>query len=128
MGGRRLLPVVDSGSSWNQLLRFRGIEFSTGGTFKACFCDSHVDTNGHSVEVCNSANPSTFNIELGTIHVSGVSCLLAEGSKFQRGVCTAQTSAMGSEDGGLRCYPDTLPDISPPRPTDSGWTPWGNVP
>merc|ERR1719453_2914010 len=37
---RGLLEVVDTGSSWNEMLRFRDVRVPTGGYFKACFCDT----------------------------------------------------------------------------------------
>jgi len=50
---------------------------------------------------------SDYKVEIGTIHVSGVSCLVAE-EKFQRGTCVGQFY------GGLRCYPGKAPVITVP--------------
>merc|ERR1719305_296196 len=36
---RGLLPAIDQGISWDEILRFVNITFETGGKFKACFCD-----------------------------------------------------------------------------------------
>ena len=36
---RGLLPAIDKGKSWDEILRFKDITFETGGKFKACFCD-----------------------------------------------------------------------------------------
>ena len=41
-------------------------------------------------------------VEIGTVHVSGVSCLIEE-PKFQRGVCVEQYH------GGMRCYKTVAP-------------------
>jgi hypothetical protein len=37
---RGLLPRVDPGTSHPALLRYKGVTFSSGGSFKVCFCDS----------------------------------------------------------------------------------------
>merc|ERR1719454_543398 len=89
---RSLLPAIDQGVSWNQILRFKGTSFKTGGKFKACFCDPDTLAAG---KYCKTA--ADYKIEVGTIHVSGVSCLV-EDAKFQRGTCVEQFH------GGLRCY------------------------
>lgn len=89
---RRLLPGVDYGFSWDKMLRFKPIQFKTGGTFKLCFCDSEVLSPG---AVCSSLRD--YKIEIGTVHASGVSCLISN-PKLQRVSCTDQMH------GGLRCY------------------------
>merc|ERR1719453_1124372 len=99
---RSLLPAIDQGKSWNQILRFNDISFLTGGKFKACFCDPDALAPG---KYCKMA--SDYKIEIGTIHVSGVSCLV-EDKKFQRGTCVEQFY------GGLRCYPDVAPSLTVP--------------
>jgi hypothetical protein len=111
---RRLLPAVDSGNSWDEMLRFDGVTFSAGGKFKVCFCD-YETLVGDNV-VC--AKTEHYKLEIGVVHVSGVSCLLEE-SKFQRGTCISQ------RHGGLRCYPGphtdpTYPFVAAdlPIPTD----------
>jgi len=88
-----LLETMDLGYSWDKMLRFTGIKLSTGGTFKVCFCDSTLSTN--KADPCNSE--SDFDIEVGTVHSSGVSCLLNK-PRLQRVSCTNQFH------GGLRCY------------------------
>merc|ERR1712072_1514725 len=65
-----------------------------GGKFKACFCDYETLAAG---KYCKTA--SDYKIEIGTVHVSGVSCLVEE-SKFQRCTCVEQFY------NGLRCYPE----------------------
>merc|ERR1719326_2058540 len=99
---RSLLPAIDQGKSWNQILRFNDITFKTGGKFKACFCDPDTLAPG---KYCNMA--SDYKLEIGTVHVSGVSCLV-EDEKFQRGTC------VGQYYGGLRCYPDKAPKLKVP--------------
>jgi hypothetical protein len=89
---RRLLPASDYGFSWDKMLRFKPIQFKSGGTFKLCFCDSSLLGPG---EVCSSEKD--YKIEIGTLHASGVSCLIAN-PKLQRVSCTDQMH------GGLRCY------------------------
>jgi len=100
---RKLLANVDQGTSWNEILRFTDVSFATGGQFKVCFCD--FETLGED-NYCKSA--SDYKIDIGTLHVSGVSCLI-EDKKFQRGTCVTQFH------GGLRCYPDVAPDLTVPE-------------
>lgn len=90
---RRLLPAYDFGFSWDSMLRFKPVKFKSGGTFKLCFCDSTILPQG---ETCSTERD--YKIEVGTIHASGVSCLIAE-PKLQRVSCTQQYG-----DSGLRCY------------------------
>jgi hypothetical protein len=100
---RKMLAAVDEGVSWDEMLRFTDVTFATGGQFKACFCD--VDTLAEG-KYCKKA--SDYKIEIGTIHVSGVSCLISE-KKFQRGTCVEQRY------GGLRCYPGAAPTYTLPE-------------
>merc|ERR1712139_493293 len=55
-----------------------------------------------------------YKIEIGTVHVSGVSCLVKE-SKFQRGTCVEQFYLRGLPSG-LRCYPGAAPTLTVPSP------------
>jgi hypothetical protein len=82
---------TDYGFSWGDLLRFKPVQFKSGGTFKLCFCDASLTKDG----VCMTEKD--YKIEVGTIHASGVSCLIAD-PKLQRVSCTPQAH------GGLRCY------------------------
>jgi len=102
---RQLLAAVDRGSSWGEILRFKGASFQSGGKFKACFCDHETLAGPESV----CAKASDYKIEIGMIHVSGVSCLI-EDAKFQRGTCVSQ------HWGGLRCYgsADDVPMLTVP--------------
>jgi hypothetical protein len=114
--GRRLLEAPDAGFSWDQMLRFKGLQFSSGGRFKLCFCDSEIHSS------CNKA--ADYGVEVGEVHVSGVSCLVAN-PRLQRVACATQFH------GGLRCYPlvDTAPMPEAPEvgmtalPSDDAITP-----
>jgi hypothetical protein len=88
--------------SWAEILRFKGAGFPTGGQFKACFCDRNTL---EEPKLCKET--ADYKIEIGTVHVSGVECLIAD-SKFQRGTCVAQSH------GGLRCYTGAAPKLTSP--------------
>jgi hypothetical protein len=94
---RELVAGEDPGISWDELLRFDAVQFAAGGEFKLCFCDPSLLGPG---EFCTSH--SDYKIEVGTIHASGIECLLSQ-PKMQRGNCVPQAY------GGLRCYDDTAP-------------------
>merc|ERR1711977_477420 len=64
-----------------------------GAQYKVCFCDRDTLAAGR---FCKKA--SDYKIDIGTLHFSGVSCLIAD-SKFQRGTCVEQYH------GGLRVLP-----------------------
>merc|ERR1719263_654282 len=89
---RRLQVNQRKAYSFAKLLRFKPIEIGTGGTFKVCFCDSTLLAEG---AVC--AATKDFSVTVGTIHASGVSCLISN-KKLQRVSCASQLY------GGLRCY------------------------
>merc|ERR1719161_2358010 len=78
--------------SWDKMLRFKSFSFTSGGTFKVCFCDSTLLEEG---SVCSSEGD--FSIQVGMVHSSGVSCLLDKPA-LQRVSCVPQMY------GGLRCY------------------------
>jgi len=101
----RQLQEVVAGYSCEQILRFQYVKFRSGGTFKACFCDSNLLANP-STDVCHKV--SDYKIDVGTIHVSGVSCLVSD-SRFQRGQCVQQYATASESDQGLRCYTGTPP-------------------
>jgi hypothetical protein len=102
-GGRRLLPGKEQGFSWDKMLRFKPVEFKSGGTFKLCFCDSTILGPG---QVCSTEKD--YKIEVGTIHASGVSCLI-KNPKLQRVSCEDQFH------GGWRCY-EHMEAPRPPPP------------
>jgi hypothetical protein len=100
---RRLLPVYDAGFSWGNMLRFKPIQFSSGGEFKLCFCDSTLVPGGRC------AKASDYAIEVGSVHASGVSCLVQK-PELQRVACAEQFHQ------GLRCYAHgDAPTPEPPR-------------
>jgi hypothetical protein len=112
-GGRRLTrKPSDVGYSSEHILRFTGLDFKSAGTFKLCFCDSHLQRVLHGANgefKCNQH--SDFNIEIGKVHASGVSCLL-DNTIMRRGECVAQYH------GGLRCYQHA--PVVPPVFIDDG--------
>lgn len=115
---RQLLAAEDPGISWDQILRFKGLQFSSGGEFKLCFCDSDLLTGAN--EICNG--PEDYTIEVGTVHATGLQCLLSN-PKMTRGTCKSQ------EYGGLRCYDGAVPEVTVPaefmgvpNPDGTSWT------
>jgi hypothetical protein len=113
---RQLLAAKDPGISWESILRFRDVEFTSGGKFKLCFCDSALLSTEFSI--CDGKED--FKVEIGEIHATGLQCLLSN-PKMARGVCTPQLY------GGLRCYDDELPSVVIPKeylgiPDPDGWT------
>merc|ERR1719262_11069 len=82
---------TDYGFSWGSLMRFKHVQFKSGGTFKLCFCDASLTKDGACMV------EKDYKTEVGTIHASGVSCLIKD-PKLQRVSCTPQAH------GGLRCY------------------------
>jgi hypothetical protein len=97
-----LAPTYDLSDS--DVLHFPGVTFKSGGTFKLCFCDSVA-----LGKPCERA--ADFAIEVGTVHSSGVSCLVSQ-PKLQRTSCVPQ-----QEGAGLRCYEDAplFPDFAARR-------------
>jgi hypothetical protein len=99
-----VVVVKDHGFSWSNMLRFKGITFQSGGTFKLCFCDSTL------VQACKSERD--FSVEAGKIHVSGVSCLISQPA-LRSAACVEQY--YGAAPKSLRCYADREPpQVSPP--------------
>merc|ERR1719265_2275515 len=90
---RQLLSREDPGVSWGEMLRFKDLQFSSGGEFKLCFCDSALLEGANAV--CNG--PEDYTIEVGKIHATGLQCLLSN-PKMTRGTCVKQ------HYDGLRCY------------------------
>ena len=81
-------------------LSFGEINFASGGTYKACFCDytlmSALDGTNRGDNLCTHA--SAFNIELGKVHVSGIQCLLE--ADYRKGTCTTSVDGLS-----LMCEP-----------------------
>lgn len=108
---RRLTrPIADGGYSDERILRFGPIKFSAAGKYKLCFCDAALQASLHGAgsaeSVCGSAD--RFAVEVGTVHVSGLSCLLSE-TKLRRGECISMHGGTG-----LRCYKKGHGVVLPP--------------
>merc|ERR1712139_409617 len=80
--------VQGSGFSTQSVLRFAPLTLPSAGTYKVCFCDSEVSGK------CSTN--ADFSVEIGKVHVSGLSCLLSV-PKLQTAQCFEQYF------GGLRC-------------------------
>jgi hypothetical protein len=83
------------GLSTTEILRFKPISFATGGSYKVCFCDSSLLPTGQ--QHCHAE--SDYDVEVGELIVSGVSCLLQE-KDFRRRTCYSMFH------GGLACSED----------------------
>jgi len=95
--------------SWNAIIRWSGLSFESGGEYKVCMCEDD----------CQEA--SDYNIEVGKIHVSGVSCLLAE-PVYQNGCCK-ETTLDQYGYGGYSCWSGecpTWPTCSPSNAAPMG--------
>lgn len=117
---RKLLAAEDPRISWEDILRFKGINFNSGGEFKLCFCDSDLLTGANAI--CDG--PEDYTIEVGSVHATGLQCLLSN-PKMARGTCVDQ------EYNGLRCYDDEIPlpnvtiptdYLGVPNPADTDWS------
>jgi len=80
------------GLSDGEVLRYKPVTFTTGGSYKVCFCDSSLLPAGQ--EHC--LGESDYDIHAGDLVVSGVSCLLAN-QDFRRRTCYDMFH------GGLAC-------------------------
>jgi hypothetical protein len=103
---RSLLPALPSGYSHGKLLIFNSIKFTSGGTFKVCFCDASL-----LEDKAGCTGPADYGVEVGEVQASGISCLLTN-SMFNRKTC------VGMGPGALRCYSGTPPDTEPPMYPD----------
>jgi hypothetical protein len=101
-----ILPVVDYGYSFDKMLRFKDIQFKSGGTFKLCFCDSSLITGPCKTE-------ADYSVQVGTIHSSGVQCLISK-PELQRASCVPTYFGKGSS---LRCYKSPMEAPAPLPPT-----------
>jgi hypothetical protein len=103
---KSILAVRDFGYSWEKMLRFKDLKFASGGTFKLCFCDSAIVGRP-----CKSEKD--YSVEIGTIHASGVSCLIAK-KELQRVNCLPT-----KHGSSLRCYQHgEAPNPTPPTIDD----------
>mmetsp|Transcript_30587 Transcript_30587/g.67159 ORF Transcript_30587/g.67159 Transcript_30587/m.67159 type:complete len:562 (+) Transcript_30587:1188-2873(+) len=75
----------DGGSS-DRLLRYGPVQIGEGGTYKVCLCDG------------SCAGVQDFNVEVGEIRVTGLSCLVRQ-AELRKLDCREQFH------GGLRCGP-----------------------
>jgi len=107
--GRALLETMDFEYSHSKLLRYNGVTFTSGGSFKVCFCDATLLKPG---ETCNS--PAHYGVEVGEVQASGISCLLKD-STYSRKTCYEM-----KPHGGLRCYDGMGPDTEAPRYDNDG--------
>jgi len=99
----------DQGGSWGKLLRFKDISFTVAGTYKACFCDSRPNgLDGGEPRLCLDA--SDYSVDLGEVHVSGVSCLFETGSVNTRVTCNENYWGSAYTCGAERC---DLPLLDP---------------
>ena len=91
----------DLGLSWTEIARYKGLMFNSAGTFKLCWCDSAAHGSCVAKE--------DYTIEVGKIHVSGVSCLISD-TRFRAMDCRSHFH------GGLSCYTEsislTIPTVS----------------
>merc|ERR1719198_669229 len=105
-GTMPILPVMDYGYSFDKMLRFKDIQFKSGGTFKLCFCDSSLITGPCKTE-------ADYSVQVGTIHSSGVQCLISK-PELQRASCVPTYFGGGSS---LRCYKSPMEAPAPIPPT-----------
>lgn len=94
----------DTGFSWPQLLRFAPLVFPRGGEYTLCFCDAAVAGGA-----CRRLED--FRTRIGSVHVSGVSCLLAD-QNLARATCLPQYRGGQSS---LRCYAGAAPPFDVPE-------------
>jgi len=80
-----------TGLSSANVLRFSDVQ-SSGGSYKVCFCDSSLLPEGQT----HCLGESDYDVEVGNLVVSGVSCLLAD-QDFRRRTCYPMFH------GGLAC-------------------------
>lgn len=82
------------------VLRYTPVKL-TAGTYKVCFCDAEVSGQ--------CAEPANFGVEVGTVQVSGIACLLDE-PRLRHAACYVQ------HFGGLSCGAWTAPLPAQPIP------------
>jgi hypothetical protein len=118
----------DTGYSYANLLRFAPITFPTGGEYTLCFCDATASASSCS-------NIDDYDVRVGTVHVSGIGCLLSD-RNLARAICVPQFQGGASS---LRCMSETPPGpdippadgpppkcVPPPRPVlEEGQKPTG---
>jgi len=97
----------DTGYSYPELLRFPPITFPQGGEYTLCFCDAEASAkvDGRACERIED-----YAVRVGTVHVSGVSCLLGH-KHLARATCVP--GYYGGQSN-LRCYDGPAPHFSAP--------------
>mmetsp|Transcript_44527 Transcript_44527/g.96879 ORF Transcript_44527/g.96879 Transcript_44527/m.96879 type:complete len:747 (-) Transcript_44527:109-2349(-) len=115
--------TATAGSSSPELLVFAPVRFSRGGRFKVCFCDrDNLDTPGSAAGIAPQCDDiSDYKIQVGLLHVTGVSCLLQEDT-FRRSSCTTQ------HFGGLSCGAAIPAPVVPPAALATHRVPWYTTP
>merc|ERR1712216_1084940 len=104
---RKLLAAKDMGKSWDEILRYKLDSVATGAQYKVCFCDRDTLPAGR---FCKKA--SDFKIEIGTLHFSGVSCLIKD-EKFQRVLALLSTTVVCAATlARIRCRRSRCPKWS----------------
>merc|ERR1712078_935475 len=104
---RSLLPAIDQGKSWNQILRFNDISFKTGGKFKTCFCDPDTLRGQILQEGSRLQDRHRDDPRLGSVVPGG-------GPEVPAGYVRRAVPAHPRTHGGLRCYPGAAPTITVP--------------
>jgi len=97
--GRQLQSTEIREVSTTTVLRFAPVRLANVGTYKVCFCD-YQSFAATGQTACTSL--ADYTLEIGTIHASGVSCLLTQENLRKH---TCRTMAYG----GLQCG-TSLPD------------------
>lgn len=98
-GTRRATSIArDLGYSWPWLLRFGPIAIHAPGEYKVCFCDETAVPTKRSGQQCETERD--FRVLLGTLHASGVACLVGQ-ERFRRDECVEMYH------GGMRCGVET---------------------
>jgi len=92
---------VDENDSWSKIGRWAGLSFADGGDYRVCWCSGANE--------CQTR--ADYKVQVGEIHVSGVSCLL-QYADYQAHCCR-QTTVM--DHGGYSCWPSTTCEPLPTR-------------
>jgi hypothetical protein len=105
---RPAMAPADTGYSYPQLLRFAPITFPQGGEYTLCFCDAKASAKRRG-RACEEVGD--YAVRVGTVHVSGVSCLLAD-RNLARATCVPNYAGGQSS---LRCYDGPAPQFEIPK-------------
>lgn len=80
-------------------LQFPAMQFSAGGKYKLCACDAALMDSLTTSRAHACSDLADYNILVGEVHVSGISCLLG---KYNNGQCSQITTDAGG-NAGLKC-------------------------